>query len=172
MALIYINARCKRMLNVLLTQSDYISVNRIAEALNISRRTVYYDIEKLNIWLEQAQLSKLEVVHGKGLFLSSREREQIQAMLSQDTKQPIYTFSPEERARIIICYIIYSPKLIYLEQLMECVEVSRNTIFTDLKEVSRLLEQYDLTLDYQPKQGYRVIGDVVRNRAQFILYFN
>ncbi len=172
MALIYINARCKRMLNVLLTQSDYISVNRIAEALNISRRTVYYDIEKLNIWLEQAQLSKLEVVHGKGLFLSSREREQIQAMLSQDTKQPIYTFSPEERARIIICYIIYSPKLIYLEQLMECVEVSRNTIFTDLKEVSRLLEQYDLTLDYQPKQGYRVIGDVVRIRALFILYFN
>lgn len=91
MALIYINARCKRMLNVLLTQSDYISVNRIAEVLNISRRTVYYDIEKLNIWLEQAQLSRLEVVHGKGLFLSHKEREQIQAMLNQDTKQPIYT---------------------------------------------------------------------------------
>lgn len=172
MALIYINARCKRMLNVLLTQSDYISINRIAEVLNISRRTVYYDIEKLNIWLEQAQLSKLEVVHGKGLFLSHREREQIQAMLHQDTKQPIYTFSPEERARIIICYIIYASDPIYLEQLTECVEVSRNTIFTDLKEAAQLLGQYDLTLDYQPKQGYSVNGDVVRIRALFILYFN
>lgn len=172
MALIYINARCKQMLNVLLTQSDYISINRIAEALKVSRRTVYYDIEKLNIWLEQAQLPKLEVVHGKGLFLSHREREQIQALLSQDTKQPIYTFSPEERAKIIICYVIYAPELIYLEQLMECLEVSRNTIFTDLKEVSRLLEQYDLQLDYQPKQGYSINGDVVRIRALFMLYFN
>lgn len=172
MALIYINARCKRMLNVLLTQSDYISINRIAEILNISRRTVYYDIEKLNIWLEQAQLSRLEVVHGKGLFLSHKEREQIHTMLSQDTKQPIYTFSPEERARILICYIIYSPDPVYLEQLTECVEVSRNTIFTDLKEATQLLEQYDLKLDYQPKQGYSIRGDIVRTRALFILYFN
>ena len=172
MALIYINARCKQMLNILLSQSDYISINRIVETLNVSRRTVYYDIEKINIWLEQSKLPKLEVVHGKGLFLSHREREEIQALLKQDTKQPIYTFLPEERAKIIICYIIYSSEPIYLEQLMDCLDVSRNTIFTDLKEVSRLLDQYDLKLDYQPKQGYSIIGDAVRVRALFMLYFN
>lgn len=69
-------------------------------------------------------------------------------------------------------YLIYTSDPIYLEQLTECVEVSRNTIFTDLKEAAQLLEQCDLTLDYQPKQGYSVNGDVVRIRALFILYFN
>lgn len=172
MALFYINARCRQLLNVLLTQTDYISINRIAEALNVSRRTVYYDIEKINIWLEQAKLPQLEVVREKGLFLSHRERERIQTLLNQDTQQQVYIFSPEERAKIIICYVIYAPESIYLEQLTDCFEVSRNTIFTDLKEVTNLLEQYDLTLEYQPKQGYSITGDIVRIRALFMLYFN
>ncbi|MDO5785786.1 MAG: PRD domain-containing protein [Eubacteriales bacterium] len=172
MALLYINARCKQLLNILLAQTDYISLNRLAEALNVSRRTVYYDIEKVNIWLEQAKLPRLEVVREKGLFLSHQEREAIQELLEQDTKHQVYIFSPEERAKIIICYVIYAPEQIYLEQLTECFEVSRNTIFTDLKEVTKLLGQYDLKLEYQPKQGYDVTGDTVRIRALFVLYFN
>lgn len=172
MALLYINGRCKQMLNLLLTQTDYISLNRLAEALNVSRRTVYYDMEKINIWLEQAKLPRLEIVREKGLFLSYQERESIQKLLEQDTEQQVYIFSPEERAKIIICYVIYAPECIYLEQLTECFEVSRNTIFTDLKEVTRLLGQYDLKLEYQPKQGYDITGDTVRIRALFVLYFN
>ena len=44
MAVLYINARSKRLLNILLGQSDYISLNNLAQELAISRRTVYYDI--------------------------------------------------------------------------------------------------------------------------------
>lgn len=172
MALLYINARCKQLLNTLLAQTDYISLNRLAEALGVSRRTVYYDIEKVNIWLEQAKLSRLEVVREKGIFLSHQEREAVQQLLEQDTKHQVYIFSPTERAKIIICCVIYAPEQIYLEQLTECFEVSRNTIFTDLKEVTKLLEQYSLKLEYQPKQGYYITGDTIRIRALFILYFN
>ena len=156
----------------MLTQTDYISLNRLAEALNVSRRTVYYDMEKINIWLEQAKLPRLDIVREKGLFLSYQERESIQKLLEQDTEQQVYIFSPEERAKIIICYVIYAPERIYLEQLTECFEVSRNTIFTDLKEVTRLLAKYDLKLEYQPKQGYDITGDTVRIRALFVLFFN
>ena len=156
----------------MLTQTDYISLNRLAEALNVSRRTVYYDMEKVNIWLEQAKLPRLDIVREKGLFLSYQERESIQKLLEQDTEQQVYIFSPEERAKIIICYVIYAPERIYLEQLTECFEVSRNTIFTDLKEVTRLLAKYDLKLEYQPKQGYDITGDTVRIRALFVLFFN
>lgn len=172
MALLYINARCKQLLNILLAQTDYISMSRLAEALGVSRRTVYYDIEKVNIWLEQAKLPRLEVVREKGLFLSHQERKAIQELLEQDTEHQVYIFSPEERAKIIICYVIYAPEQIYLEQLTECFEVSRNTIFTDLKEVTKLLEKYDLKLEYQPKRGYYISGDTIRIRALFVLYFN
>lgn len=172
MALLYINARGKQLLNILTAQTEYISLNALAEALHVSRRTVYYDIEKVNLWLEQAKLPPLEIVREKGIFLSHKEREAIQLLLEQDTEQQVYIFSPDERAKIIICYIIYAPERIYLEQLTECFGVSRNTIFTDLKSVNTLLGQYDLSLDYHPKQGYEIVGDTVRIRALFVLYFN
>ena len=172
MAMLYINARCRQILNVLLSHADYVSVNAIAKALQVSRRTVYYDIDKINLWLEQAELSHLEIVREKGLYLSQQEREKIQTMLESDGENQVYIFSPEERIKIIICYVIYAQEAIYMEQFTDCFAVSRNTIFADLKEVTKKLKQYDLKLDYQPKQGYIILGDPVRVRALFILYFN
>ena len=172
MAMLYINARCRQILNVLLSHADYVSVNAIAKALQVSRRTVYYDIDKINLWLEQAGLSHLEIVREKGLYLSQQEREKIQTMLESDSENQVYIFSPEERIKIIICYVIYAQEAIYMEQFTDCFAVSRNTIFADLKEVTKKLKQYDLKLDYQPKQGYIILGDPVRVRALFILYFN
>lgn len=172
MAMLYINARCRQILNVLLSHADYVSVNAIAKALQVSRRTVYYDIDKINLWLEQAGLSHLEIVREKGLYLSQQEREKIQTMLESDSENQVYIFSPEERIKIIICYVIYAQEAIYMEQFTDCFAVSRNTIFADLKEVTKKLKQYDLKLDYQPKQGYTILGDPVRVRALFILYFN
>lgn len=172
MAMLYINARCRQILNVLLSHADYVSVNAIAKALQVSRRTVYYDIDKINLWLEQAGLSHLEIVREKGLYLSQQEREKIQTMLESDGEDQVYIFSPEERIKIIICYVIYAQKAVYMEQFTDCFAVSRNTIFADLKEVTKKLKKYDLKLDYQPKQGYIILGDPVRVRALFILYFN
>lgn len=172
MSLLYMSAKSKRLLNVLLTQSDYISLNDLAKVLDVSRRTVYYDISKVNIWLEQAGIPTLEIIREKGLFVPYREREKIQAYLDTDDEEQVYIFSPDERYKSIICYMIYSDKPVYLEQLTECFEVSRNTIFKDLKIVTEQLEQYELKLDYRPRTGYQIAGDPVRIRALFMLYFN
>lgn len=172
MALIYINARCKQILNLLLCQSKYITMDQIAAEMKVSRRTVYYDICKINLWLEQADLPVLKVIREKGLLIPHGEREKIFKMLESDEHEQIYIFSPIERVKIIICYIIYAKNPVYMEELTECCEVSRNTIFNDLKEVSAHLSQYDLKLEYQPKKGYYLAGNPIRIRALFILYFN
>lgn len=172
MPLLYMTARSKRLLTVLLAQSDYISLNHLAKALDVSRRTVYYDIRKVNIWLEQAGLPMLEIVREKGLYVPHGEREKIQLYLEAEHAEQVYIFSPEERYKGIICYMIYADESVYLEQLTECFEVSRNTIFGDLKIVTECLQQYELDLSYQPRQGYQVTGDPVRIRALFMFYFN
>lgn len=172
MALLYINARCKQILNQLLSQSKYITMEQIASEMKVSKRTVYYDICKINLWLEQAKLPTLEVVREKGLLIPHKERELIQEMLASDEHKQVYIFSPAERVKIIICCIIYESGAVYLEQLTEYCEVSRNTIFNDLKEVAKCLEQYELKLEYQARKGYYLAGDPIRVRALFILYFN
>lgn len=172
MALLYINARCKQILNLLLSQSKYITTEQIAAEMKVSKRTVYYDICKINLWLEQAELPALEIVREKGILIPHKERMQIQEMLESDEHKQVYIFSPEERVKTIICCVIYKSEGVYLEHLMDCCEVSRNTIFNDLKEVARCLEQYGLKLEYQAKKGYYLTGDSMRVRALFILYFN
>lgn len=172
MAVFYINARCKQIINLLLSQTKYITIEQIAAEMKVSRRTVYYDICKVNLWLEQAELPALEVIREKGILIPHGERPLIQEMLESDEYEQVYIFSPEERVKIIICCVIYEKEAVYLEQLSDCCEVSRNTIFSDLKAVANCLEQYDLKLEYQPKKGYYLTGDPMRIRALFILYFN
>lgn len=172
MSLLYMSARSKSLLNVLLTQSDYISLNNLAKALDVSRRTIYYDISKVNLWLEQAGIPALDIVREKGLFVPYKDRDQIRAYIETDDEKQVYIFSPVERCKAIICYIIYANEPVYLEQLTECFEVSRNTIFNDLKTVTEQLEQYDLKLDYRPRTGYQILGDPVRIRALFMLHFS
>lgn len=172
MAVFYINARCKQIINLLLSQTKYITIEQIAAEMKVSRRTVYYDICKVNLWLEQAELPALEVIREKGILIPHGERPLIQEMLESDEYEQVYIFSPEERVKIIICCVIYEKKAVYLEKLSDCCEVSRNTIFSDLKAVANCLEQYDLKLEYQPKKGYYLTGDPMRIRALFILYFN
>ena len=69
MAVLYINTRSKKLLNILLRQAEYISLNALAQELSISRRTVYYDINKINLWLEQSGLPSIEIVREKGIFI-------------------------------------------------------------------------------------------------------
>lgn len=172
MALLYINARCRQILNLLLSQAKYITMEQIAVEMKVSKRTAYYDICKINLWLEQMGLPELAVVREKGLFIPNGEREEILRVLDSDEHQQVYIFSPEERIKIIICCVIYSREKIYMEQLMETLDVSRNTVFHDLKEVDRVLNQYQLKMEYQAKKGYYLTGDTIRIRALFILYFN
>lgn len=132
MALLYMNARCKQILNQLLSQSKYITMEQLAAEMKVSKRTIYYDICKINLCLEQAGISTLEVVREKGILIPHGERALIQEMLDSDEHEQVYIFLPLERVKIIICCVIYEHEAVYLDQLTDCCEVSRNTIFNDL----------------------------------------
>lgn len=112
------------------------------------------------------------MVREKGILIPHGERMPIQEILESDEHEQVYIFSPKERVKIIVCCVIYEKGAVYLEQLADCCEVSRNTIFSDLKEAADCLKQYDLKLEYQAKRGYYLSGDPIRIRALFLLYFH
>lgn len=171
MPILYINARCREILRILLDQQEYMTIDRLAKQLGISRRSAYYDLCKINVWLEQAGASKLEIERGHGLLLPSGSRECIQSLLAEQSGEEQYIFSPAERIKLIFLYIVNSPEPVFLEQLIDCCAVSRNTVFHDLKDVTESLKPYDLALAFHNRRGYQIVGDPIRARALFILYF-
>ena len=169
MAVFYVNARCRQILRILLGQREYMTVNRLAKQLGVSRRSAYYDLCKINVWLEQMGVEKLEIERGHGLLIPSGSRACIEELLSAPGGN--YIFSPAERMKLIFLYISNASGPVFLEQLVDCCEVSRNTVFHDLKDVSESLKAFDLTLSFHNRRGYEIVGGPVRRRALFILYF-
>ena len=168
----YINSRCKEILQMLLVGEDYIPLQRIATEQHVSKRSIYYDLCKINEWLTVYHIPELEVVRGKGILIPKEDKKAIEEVMENSYEENEYVFSPAERMKIIICYVIYMGKPVYIEQLSEYCHVSRNTIFNDLRMVVNQLQSYNLTLEYESKKGYRVAGDEIRIRALFFSYFS
>lgn len=146
-------------------------MDRLAKQLGISRRSAYYDLCKINVWLEQAGAEKLEIERGRGLLLPTESRACIEALLDAPGAEERYIYSPTERMKLIFLYTMNAAEPVFLEDLIDCCEVSRNTVFHDLKDVSESLKSYDLAFAFHNRRGYEIIGSPVRARALFILYF-
>ena len=172
MILSNLTERCQKILQILLQENNYVSLQRIAEITGVSKRSIYYDICNINEWLEERGVEELEIHRGKGLLIPRENREKIELLLDEKQAAEYYVFSPSERVKIIICYIIYSEKPVYIDQIMDVCIVSRNTVFGDMRVIVQTLHEYDLDLKYESKKGYRISGDAIRARALFFLYFN
>jgi len=170
--MVEISSRSKKILYMMIATDDYIPLSHIQSEIKLSKRTVYYEICKINDWLIERGLDEIEIVRGKGIHLTPVQKEQIEKKIDDRNIKSSYVLSPMERIAYIICFIISGEKKASVEQLEELLDVSRNTIFNDLRVVVRHLQRYHLDLIYVSKQGYFIQGDTVRIRALFIMHFN
>lgn len=166
-----LNERCTHILNTLLWRSEFISLQQLIDELNVSRRSIYYDICRINEWLEENLVQEITIERGKGILIPTEDKQKIKELLQEEIPDMNYYFQPSERVKIIIMRIFYSESPVYINQLMDCCQVSRNTVFGDLRVVVNTLHEYDLNLEYESKEGYQISGDTVRARAVFSLLF-
>ena len=151
---------------------EHVSLKEIAQKVGVSRRSVYYDICSINDCLDSCKLPALKIVRGKGILISETEKAAIRAFNDTAESGSGYVFLPGERVKIMVCYIIHSKKPIYVEQLMDVCQVSRNTVFNDIHILLQQLHEYNLSLSYAPKTGYKIEGDVIHVRALYFLFFD
>lgn len=165
------NDRCITILNLLLQKDGYTSLQDIAAEMNVSKRSIYYDICKINEWMVIHHIPELEIIRGKGIRIDQVDKDRIEELMDVSGGEG-YIFLPSERVKIIICCIIHNRLPVYVEQLMSYCQVSRNTVFGDLRVVVNQLQEHGLSLEYVSKEGYTVAGDTVRIRALYFLFFN
>jgi len=156
---------------MLLDSDTYLSQQQIADALQVTKRSIYYDLCRINEWLDFHHIPELEMVRGKGILINGEIRRQIEECADEIQGEESYILSPMERVHMIICAVIYSREPVYIEQLQDYCAVSRNTVFNDLRVVVNQLQDYDLKLEYESRKGYRVVGDPIKIRAVFLMNF-
>lgn len=166
-----LDSRCQEILQFLLHAKDYIRIQDVAREQNISKRSVYYDLCKINDWLEAHHVSALVIERNKGISIGEEQYKAIMDLLNNLPQNTYYLFSPMERVKVIICTILMYKNPIYIEDFIDICNVSRNTVISDLKVVSTKLQEANLKLSYETKKGYFIKGDVIRKRSVFFLMF-
>ena len=81
----HLDERCKEMLHTMVFGNGYIKIQTLADQMNISKRSAYYDIQKINEWLVSQGVDELIQERGKGIMVDSQQREAIQTLLFPTT---------------------------------------------------------------------------------------
>jgi len=157
-----LDERCTQIITVLFNSKEYVSVDMITSQLGISKRTVYYDIQKINLWLEENELQAVKKKHGKGYYLDKKAKETAPKLIGKINKFQ-YFYSMEERTTLIAVELLTSQVPIFLENLMELTQVSRATASNDLKEIKVIFSEHQLEVNYHRNNGYKISGKEEHN---------
>ncbi|UOE55215.1 BglG family transcription antiterminator [Cytobacillus oceanisediminis] len=163
-----LDQRCMTILTKMVHAPTHVSPQELMEELQISKRTVYYDVEKINSWLKGQGLDELKYVRAAGFFLDEEEKKQIKQRLHSFDKAASYEFSRKERMAWTAILILTREKTIYLQDLMDKLGVSRSTLLADIRELKKQLSQFQVQLNFHKPSGYYIAGEEQDKRKMLI----
>jgi len=155
------------MIYLLLEETNYITVQLIAEKTNISSRTVIRELILVENWLSEKGIV-LEKKKGTGIrvHLQDSEREQLQQSLLEEKADLIY--SPEQRVVMLKAELLKKFELTKLYTLTRLFDVTEGTISTDLDKIEFWLEKYSLIITRKPGLGITIEGSEMSVRSAII----
>lgn len=140
-----------------ITNASYTTYAKISEELNVTSRTIYNDVMKLNKELKEngAQIIT-KPRYGLRLEVSdSNKYEKFLAQLDKDEHEE----SVEKRIQLILTKLIDFNQSVKMDDLCDEFYISRSTLKNDLKKIREIIVPYHLTLDFKPYEGIKINGD-------------
>ncbi|MGW8460937.1 BglG family transcription antiterminator [Bacillus atrophaeus] len=151
----YMTAREQKLMKHLLSQSRYVTVNEMAEAMQVSTRTIHRELKSIKPIMQRYNLT-LDKQPGKGLkMVGSMEGKQ---KLLTDLSQEQHEYSADERKLLILCSLLESQEPIKLYTLAKDLHVTNATVSYDLDELEEWISPFGLTLIRKRGFGIQLMG--------------
>lgn len=130
---------------------------------NLTRKQLSYTIQKINSYLESNHFEQITRLKTGKLCVPRRVIERF-----RNKQQPIsvnrYIFSEDERTHLIIFFLLARVERLSLIHLSSSLMVSQNTIINDIKKVQPIIGKYQMQINYDRENGYRIIGSEIEKR--------
>jgi mannitol operon transcriptional antiterminator len=153
----YISARERQILEILLTEKDEITVKDLADQIGVSGRTVHRDLKNVEDILTEYDLS-LQKKSGVGVQISgSKEKIGELELFLFNLFHTEYT--PDERQTIILCALLESNGPVKLLGLANDLNVTIATVSADLTKLEERLQTFGLALIRRRGYGVEIEGD-------------
>ena len=168
--------RIARLFNLICKESQSHTVEKLSTHFSVTARTIYNDIDKLNDWLIRSSFAPITIEKGTVIYPT------VLTIPFEDLVKTEVDFiysDPKLRRLRITQYIFSSNDYFSIDDLKEKFDASRNTLLKDLKLIKEELAFYSIDLDSRPFHGYKLIGDEMSIRTNFmavieedLLYFD
>ena len=123
-------------------------LSKIAELLNLTERSVRYKIDEIN---EEIGSKKIEIK--KREFFSSLDKDDMDKLF-KNIESRNYIYSQKEREELIILYTLMKKDKFLLKEVAEKLGTSKSTIRNDLKNLKKILLEYNIKLLQDDKLKY------------------
>lgn len=155
------------ILKQLATSEAILTISELQEKLEMSQRSIYYSLERINYYLERLDLPTIINKRGVGLLV----HDKVITYLNQNelTIKDVYICTSKERNNLQVLYILLSNEYINISLLMERFNVSRSTILKDLREIRQIVAEYHLVLEYNIDKGYEIHGSEIQKRSLILV---
>lgn len=151
-----VTSRQRMILNILLTEEQEITVNEIAEQIEVSTRTIHRELSDIENLLSAYQLQLVKKA-GIGIAIEGNiENKEIVKRLLHN--QRIIEYSSKERKLLILCQLLESKEPVKLVSMAHDFKVTIATISNDLDELEAWSKTYDLTLIRRRGYGVELYG--------------
>lgn len=141
------------LLHFLLKEKRNIPLRELSEHFEVSERSIRYEIEKIQ--KELSEKDGFEFIISKGeCFVDNYTA--LEKYLN-DSRQD-YIFSPKEREIYILLKICFERE-INQNVISEELDTSRSTIKVHLRDIKKVLDEYNLELELLHKKGLGVSGE-------------
>jgi mannitol operon transcriptional antiterminator len=152
----YISARERQILEILLTETDEITVKDLANQIGVSGRTVHRDLKNIEDILDEYDLF-LQKKSGVGVQITGDkhkigELEQLLVNLFNTE------YTPDERQTIILCDLLESSGPVKLLGLANDLNVTIATVSADLTKLEERLQRFGLLLIRRRGYGVEIEG--------------
>ncbi|QQF63780.1 BglG family transcription antiterminator [Bacillus mojavensis] len=166
-----LDQRRSAILHQVLNTTTYVTCGELTEQLKISRRTLYYDIEKINGWLKETGLTPIKRRRSAGFYLEDQTKKMLTSEIKTLTNSS-YEFSPSERQARVILRILTRNRRLLLQNFIDENHVSRNTAIQDMKHIREKLKTFGIILSFTKEKGYFFSGLELQKRKLLAEYAN
>lgn len=149
------------LLNFLIEQSDYATIDDLKVQLNLSRRGVFYVLKRVNEALLADDLEPVTNILGAGYYIQSETKKSLLEHFS-DAQATIDQLSKHQRCQLIIWELI-NHQALSLTHLAARFNVSKHTVISDLRQVRQTLATHRLEI-VQGTTGKFLAGSEITQR--------
>lgn len=165
------NKRSREILSRILAKKDYqqeISIEELTNLYGVSSRTIRYDINQINDFLEENKISKI-MLGKNGVLKTKEDFFQSRNYLMEEE---FYTFklAKNEREVFVSVLLVSADDFLTLSELADDLMVSRSTIIQDVERVKELVRKWNLSLNSYPNRGLLLEGNE-RDKRRFMIHF-